>query len=41
MFINSIALWEMEKYLSDIEMEEAYALCIKTKGSNHNTGRLP
>ena len=41
MFINSIALWEMEKYLSDIEMEEAYALCIKTRGSNHNTGRLP
>ncbi len=32
MFINSIALWEMEKHLSDMEMEEAYALCIKTKG---------
>lgn len=32
MFINSIALWEMEKYLLDIEMEEAYALCIKKEG---------
>lgn len=32
MFIDSIALWEMEKHLIDIEMEEAYALCIKTKG---------
>lgn len=31
LFINSIALWEMEKRLSDFEMEEAYALCIKTK----------
>lgn len=32
MFINSIALWEMEKRLRDLEMEEAYDLCIKTKG---------
>lgn len=32
MFIDSIALWEMEKHLLDMEMEEAYALCIKTKG---------
>lgn len=32
MFINSIALWEMEKHLLDFKMEEAYALCIKTKG---------
>lgn len=32
MFINSIALWEMEKHLLDIEMEEAYALCIKKEG---------
>ena len=32
LFIDSIALWEMEKHLSDIEMEEAYALCVKAKG---------
>lgn len=32
LFIDSIALWEMEKHLSDFEMEEAYALCIETKG---------
>lgn len=32
MFIESIALWEMEKHLLDMEMEEAYALCIKTEG---------
>ena len=31
-FIDSIALWELEKHLADIEMEEAYALCTKTKG---------
>jgi len=31
LFIKSIALWEMEKYLSDLEMEEAHALCVKTK----------
>ena len=32
MFINSIALWEMEKHLLDLKMEDAYALCIKEKG---------
>lgn len=32
LFIDSIALWEMEKHLSDFEMEEAYALCTETKG---------
>lgn len=31
LFIDSIALWEMEKRLLDFEMEEAHALCIKTK----------
>ena len=31
LFIDSIALWEMEKHLLDFEMEEAYALCIETK----------
>lgn len=31
LFINSIALWEMEKYLRDFKMEESYALCIKTE----------
>lgn len=31
LFIDSIAVWEMEKHLSDLEMEEAYALCVKTK----------
>lgn len=31
LFIGSIALWEMEKRLLDFEMEEAYALCVKTK----------
>ena len=31
LFIDSIAMWEMEKHLSDLEMEEAYALCVKTK----------
>lgn len=31
LFINSIALWEMEKHLLDFEMEEAYALCTETK----------
>lgn len=32
LFIDSIALWEMEKHLSDFEMEEGYALCVKAKG---------
>lgn len=32
LFIDSIALWEMEKHLLDFEMEEAYALCTETKG---------
>ena len=32
LFISSVALWEMEKHLLDFEMEEAYALCIETKG---------
>ena len=32
MFIKSIALWALEKHLSDIKMEEAYALCVKAKG---------
>lgn len=31
LFIDSIALWEMEKHLIDFEMEEAYALCTETK----------
>lgn len=31
MFINSIALWQMEKLISDYEMEEIYELCIKAK----------
>lgn len=32
MFINSIALWEMEKHLADFEMEEAYDLYVEKKG---------
>lgn len=32
LFIESIALWELEKHLLDLEMEEAYALCIEAKG---------
>ncbi|MBO5155436.1 MAG: helix-turn-helix transcriptional regulator [Eubacterium sp.] len=32
MFIKSIALWALEQHLSDIKMEEAYALCVKAKG---------
>lgn len=31
LFIESIALWEMEKRLLDFEMEETHALCIETK----------
>ena len=31
LFIDSIALWEMERRLSDFEMEESYALCVKAK----------
>lgn len=31
MFINSIAEWQMEKLISDYEMEEIYELCIKAK----------
>lgn len=31
LFIDSIALWEMERHLSDFEMEEAYALCVEAK----------
>ena len=30
-FIKSIALWQLEKDLSEIKMEEAYALCVKTQ----------
>lgn len=32
MFIKSIALWALEQHLSDIKMEEAYALCVKATG---------
>lgn len=32
MFIKSIASWALEQHLSDIKMEEAYALCVKAKG---------
>lgn len=31
MFIESIALWQMEKLIADYEMEENYELCAKTK----------
>lgn len=31
MFIESIARWQMEKLISDYEMEEMYELCIKAK----------
>ena len=31
MFIESIAQWQMEKMISDYEMEEMYELCIKAK----------
>lgn len=31
LFIESIALWQMEKLISDYEMELAYELCVKTK----------
>lgn len=31
MFIESIARWQMEKMISDYEMEKAYELCIKAK----------
>lgn len=31
-FIESIALWALEQHLSDLKMEEAYALCVKAKG---------
>lgn len=31
MFIESIARWQMEKMISDFEMEETYELCIKAK----------
>ena len=31
MFIESIARWQMEKMISDYEMEEMYELCIKAK----------
>ena len=30
-FIESIARWQMEKMISDYEMEEMYELCIKAK----------
>lgn len=32
MFIESIAQWQMEKLISDCEMEEMYELCTKAKG---------
>lgn len=32
MFIESIARWQMEKMISDYEMEKMYELCIETKG---------
>ena len=41
MFIDSIALWELEKYLSDLEMEEGYALCVKTKGRSITDSSVP
>lgn len=31
-FIESIALWSLEKHLTEIGMEEAYALCAEAKG---------
>lgn len=31
LFIRDIALWKMEQLISDIKMEEAYAVCIKTQ----------
>ena len=31
MFIESIARWQMEKLISDYEMEAMYELCIKAK----------
>lgn len=31
MFIESIARWQMEKMISNYEMEKMYELCIKTK----------
>ena len=31
LFIESIARWQMEKLISDYEMEEMYELCIKAK----------
>ena len=31
LFIETIALWTMEEKLSEIKMEETYAVCIKTK----------
>lgn len=31
MFIETIARWQMEKLISDCEMEEMYELCIKAK----------
>ena len=31
MFIESIARWQMEKLISDYEMETMYELCIKAK----------
>lgn len=31
LFIESIALWQMEKLISDYEMENAYELCVKAK----------
>ncbi len=31
MFIESIAMWEMEERISDWEMEEIYELCVKAK----------
>ena len=31
MFVESIAQWQMEKLIADLEMEEAYELCIKAK----------
>ncbi len=31
MFIESIARWQMEKLISDYEMEKMYELCIKAK----------
>ena len=31
MFVESIAQWQMEKLIADLEREEAYELCIKAK----------